>query len=208
MAARKQDRSARSTTGSDGDTSGTDGGASGGAGRGTPLPDAEIVFSARLTGDATTELYTVRPDGSQLTRLSSTAAQEESFPRWSPDREHIAYIVDRQLYVIAADGATNTLVASSVGRDGLGIAPPAWSPDGTQIVYPYPASPHVVDDTDESGRTVLHLVNADGSQDTVVSGAAALGATNTEPAWSSSGRLTFKRSFDCPDCSLGRRSGR
>lgn len=79
-----------------------------------------IAFSRTSTGAQTT-LVTVDPATGSVHTLG--AASE---PAWSPDGARLAYVRNGQVYVAAADGTGETLVAA--GQD------PAWSPDGTRLV--------------------------------------------------------------------------
>lgn len=97
-------------------------------------PDgATIAFSSRRDGNW--EIYSVRPDGTDLTRLTRDDAFD-SAPAWSPDGSGtIAFSsnrggVDSHLYLMARDG-------SDVRRLTFGDdeAVPDWSPDGRLIAY-------------------------------------------------------------------------
>lgn len=166
-----------------------------------------IVFAAALDGAAHADLYTVEPDGSGLTRLTDTPLQDEQFPRWSPDFTRVAYLRDGALVVATHTGKDAHVVTTTVGRSGAGITAPAWSPDGTRLVYSYPRPPFVIEDTDESYRTSLHVVREDGTGDTAIpepSHAFPPGiGTLTEPAWSPTGIIAFLQADDCPDCAGG-----
>jgi Tol biopolymer transport system component len=168
-----------------------------------------IVFAATLDGDGqgATDLYSIQPDGSGLTRLTDSS-DSELFPRWSRDGASIAYLASDHLFVSAADGTGAVQVAASVGRDGTHLTAPDWSPDDAQLVYSFPRDPFVVGTVDDSYATTLHLVGADGAGDVAFAepddgtdppGHGAL----TEPAWSSTGTLAFRVDDDCPDCAGG-----
>lgn len=184
---------------------------------GTPCgtSDEQIVFSAILDGQASTDLYVIAAHGGPPTRLTNTPG-DELWPAWSPDREHVAFVRDAHLYVLDVTSGTERLVAQNVGRTPE-ISGAAWSPDGTRLVYPYPRDPFPVDlgedgILDESYDTTLHFVNADGTNDVAYNepsdpsqppGIGTLG----QPAWSSTNVVAFTVSDDCPDCAGGSRYG-
>jgi Tol biopolymer transport system component len=58
---------------------------------GSPL----IVFSdSAEENEHNYELYAVRPDGTDLRNLTNTPDVRETYPAWSPDAQHIAYVAD------------------------------------------------------------------------------------------------------------------
>ncbi|MCW5862632.1 MAG: PD40 domain-containing protein [Anaerolineae bacterium] len=79
------------------------------------------------------EIFTVRADGSQLTRLTFDAAFD-GYPTWSPDGQQIAFSSTRsggyRIHVMNADGSNVRQLSNQPG--GLF---PTWSPDGRAIAY-------------------------------------------------------------------------
>jgi Tol biopolymer transport system component len=71
-----------------------------------------------------------------LTRLTFDQSTDQSRPKWSPDGNHIVYLVSASklsnIYVMNADGTDQ--VALSKDPSILDIDP-SWSPDGKQIVF-------------------------------------------------------------------------
>lgn len=94
-------------------------------------PDgAAILFASKRTGNF--DLYTMRADGSDTQRLTSTR-EDDGNPSPSPDGRLIAF--DRGtpggIWIASADGSG----ARRLGSDTAPETQPAWSPDGGWIAY-------------------------------------------------------------------------
>lgn len=93
-------------------------------------PDGQLIAFSRLA-EGGSSLYTVRPDGSQLTRITSTRFAEH--PQWSPDGRRIAFDGDDKVFVIDAEGSNEKLLFAGTTGNGPGM--PSWSPDGTKLAF-------------------------------------------------------------------------
>ena len=99
-----------------------------------------IAFSLRGN------IYTVRPDGSELQRLLEPANESYSAPEFSPDGQRLAYIVNRKrVVVVDAGNVSNILSDIDLFLDRTPPTPIAsnwsmgpvavhWSPDGTMLL--------------------------------------------------------------------------
>jgi Tol biopolymer transport system component len=131
----------------------------------------QAVWSADaqwLAFSAGRDLYTVRRDGAQLTRLASGSENDAIVrePSWAPDSQHILFERGWDLFVAdAASGALTQLAGTPEEEYGA-----AWSPDGTRIAFV------------RSGKYVV--MNADGSGQRQLTRDAQAGAA---PAWSPDG---------------------
>lgn len=171
-----------------------------------------IAFSDDRDGNR--EIYTIRPDGTGLERLTDDPA-DDTMPQWSPDGQRIVFMRGASIYTMDADGTDQTKV---VGYAWPGE--PTWSPDGTRLAFTREDSVYVVDadGTDElkvaqgvqsygnespdwhpdgsriiyrsnkgPGSLVLETVRPDGTDPQ------SLGRTGSDPVWSPDGEwLAFE----------------
>ena len=103
----------------------------------TWAPDgSRIAFESRRGPASRSDIWTIRPDGSGLRRLtySGDVYEEDTKPVWSPDATKIAFVSTRNrpearfrddLYVMNADGSCQTRL---VDAEFLGA--PRWRPRG------------------------------------------------------------------------------
>ena len=87
------------------------------------------VIAFVSTRDGNAEIYRMALDGSGLTRLTFTEAEDRN-PRWSPDGQQIAFRSDRdgqpEIHRMEADGTHRQRLTNDPGFDEY----PSWSPDG------------------------------------------------------------------------------
>jgi TolB protein len=100
-------------------------------------PRGDAIAFARRRGVASWDLYTIRPSGRGLRRLTRSPAQELA-PAWSPDGRRIAFQRQERsgawsVYVMRADGSgAHRLIA---GTSAHNTEQPSWSPDGRSIAF-------------------------------------------------------------------------
>jgi TolB protein len=116
-------------------------------GRNVPSPNG--VIGEKI--DQTMELATLRPDGSDLTRLTHGGGY--TYASYSPDGRSILHRratgALSQVWVMNADGGEDHRVSEEGYLDGW----PAWSPDGKRIVFSRAVK----------GAFQLFVMNRDGS---------------------------------------------
>ncbi len=141
--------------------------------------------------DNQSEIYTVNPDGSGITRLTDSPGRDTA-PAWSPDGSRIVFESDRgsdtgvDVYVMDADGSNPTRLTET----GMNLTP-SWSPDGTKIVF----SSHRDD-----GEGIF-VMNSDGSGETLLLSDPSLYST---PVWSPQGTtIAFDSERDDSGCTQG-----
>ncbi len=75
------------------------------------------------------------PDGSGMTRLTTTSNGASFSPQWSPDGTRLAFVStrdeNREIYVMNADGSNQTRLTNNPTAD----EGPAWSPNGLRINF-------------------------------------------------------------------------
>ncbi|HEU4829422.1 MAG TPA: hypothetical protein VFT04_09515, partial [Gemmatimonadales bacterium] len=149
-----------------------------------PVDGTRLVFTSNREGN--NELYTSNGDGSDLVRLTETAANEKD-PAFFPDRSKIVYASDEtgtwNLFMANADGTGRVQLTFYDLGEGFGAVSPAVSPDGGQIAFMlFPGF---------GGGNQLHIHVMD-----AVAGATPVAITagntqNGDPAWTLDGRIVF-----------------
>jgi Tol biopolymer transport system component len=108
----------------------------------TPVYNGRIAFVSTHAADGNIDIYVMRPDGTEQTRITNDPAGE-SDPDWSPDGTKIAFASTRDdtsglgesaIYIMNADG-TNQTRLTDLSDVSLFTGTPAFSPDGTKIAY-------------------------------------------------------------------------
>jgi Tol biopolymer transport system component/serine/threonine protein kinase len=142
-------------------------------------PDGRtIVYASGVAGNM--DIYSQRVGGQNPVNLTAHSAADEFQPAFSPDGERIAFRSDRDGGGIFVMGATG----ESVRRLTNTGYHPAWSPDGTQVLY---VTQNVTDPAMRFTTSEMWAVAvADGARRLLAEGDA------VQPAWSPNGhRIAF-----------------
>jgi len=142
-------------------------------------PDGQtIVFESNRDGEAA--VYTIRPDGSGLTRLTRPGSPGEQ-PNWSADGRQIVFASTRdgvsQLFLMGRDG--NHVVAVPDTTNGF-LA--AFSPDGQWLLF-------AAQDRRPSSQYRVFVMHPDGSNRRQLGDST---KSNEDPRWTIDGqRVVF-----------------
>lgn len=130
-------------------------------------PDGSLIAYTSAVGDGAMDIYTMRPDGSDVTQVTDPLRLVGPFeevakddlnqfwPRWSPDGTKLLFMeFESGLNVTDAEGADKVLVATDA-------SPGTWSPDGKHIAYGGGPDEHgdlwVVD---QDGKNAVDITNS------------------------------------------------
>jgi Tol biopolymer transport system component/DNA-binding winged helix-turn-helix (wHTH) protein len=99
-------------------------------------PDGKIVFSA--FAGASTDLYSMNPDGSDRVQLTANAGRDNAYPVISSDGRHIVFTSNRagsrQIWRMDIDGRNQKQLTVGAGqKDSAQFA--ALSPDGREVFF-------------------------------------------------------------------------
>ncbi len=135
-------------------------------------PDGtRIVFSSDRDGNP--EIYTIRPDGSELVRLTNNEFGDGE-PAWAPYGTRLAYASRGAIYVMNSDGTNPERLTDSIRATA-----PAWSPGGSKIAF----------EGRVEGNNYIFVMNSDGSSVTRLTQHE---ANDFRPSWSPDGiRIAF-----------------
>jgi Tol biopolymer transport system component len=101
-----------------------------------PGSNGRIAFNAFIERTQSIEIFTAKPKGGDVQKLTSNPNVISEFPDWSPDGQRIAFQRERadvdapvQIHVMNADGSDVTQLTRGPGFHGY----PAWSPDAASL---------------------------------------------------------------------------
>jgi Tol biopolymer transport system component len=128
-------------------------------------PDGTRLVFFRSTDDGTTGIFVTNLDGSDLQRVSPPDLQVEPAGVWSPDGSQILLETSAsedhsEIWAVNSDGSSAHELPITPACGGpfsdpnsFGCFDPAWSPDGSQIVFAR---------SNADGEANISIVNADG----------------------------------------------
>ncbi|WP_017317541.1 TolB family protein [Mastigocladopsis repens] len=98
-----------------------------------PGQNGKLVFLSNLTNNQTGEIYTMNPDGTGETPL--TTGGGKSYPAWSPDGKMIAFTSGSRVWVMNADGSGQRQITNpDVVQYDMRLS---WTSDGKILFMRY-----------------------------------------------------------------------
>src|SRR5436190_13609760 len=141
-----------------------------------PGKNGRIAFAStpKLADESKFEIYTMRPDGSDVSRLTNNAAFDAG-PTFSPDGKRIAFVSHRdgnyEIYLMNADGTHQHRLTHNPAQDRQ----PAFSPDGKRIAFA----------SDHTGNFEIYVMNVNGSHQNRLTHR---GSVDDDPVFSPNGK--------------------
>ena len=99
------------------------------------VTQAPVLYAGDSAGGRSSGVFCTNTDGSGRFTIAPNGAFGDVNPRWSPDRQRVAYTYQSagsQLWVSRWAGDTQAYVT---GDTGLGAYRPRWSPNGLHLAY-------------------------------------------------------------------------
>ncbi len=144
-------------------------------------PDGHwIAFASLRDSPYWWELYVMRPDGTDVTRLTWWEDASDLSPTWSPDGTKLAFSSKRdgnwEIYTMDRDGGNLARLTNDPADD----TDPAWAPDGSRIAFV----------STRDGYPEIYVMSITGGQASNISNAPY--SSEHGPTWSpDGGRLAF-----------------
>ena len=150
--------------------------------------ETRIAF-CHLTPEGREQLFTMRPDGTDVRQLTGDEGQgENASPCWSPDGSRLCFASRRDghssLYLVNADGSGEERLTTD---DGVDDDFPDWSPDGKTIAFSR---------GNKVGADLVYLLDLPSRTQRKLTDH---GLLDSSPSWSPDGRwIVFRRAFGYP----------
>jgi Tol biopolymer transport system component len=160
-----------------------------------PGENGRLVFQRPIGQQS--DLFTVKPNGKSLHRLTRTRSWEDR-AEWSPDGRRLVFSLSNrsgsreEIWTMGADG-TDRRALTSFGSISAG---PTWSPDGRIAYFTFRDFPPPTSDDEPPPPPELYSMTADGGDQQRLTNDM---VAQTDPAWSPDGGTIAYIPFGGPD---------
>jgi hypothetical protein len=141
-----------------------------------------IAFEKWDSSSGLNQVWTMAPDGSATTNLSSSVATSESQPALSPTANKVAFVRGSSIWTMSSGGASRVNVSQRPA--GAYDSFPSWSPDGTKIAFAR---------SESNCGSSIWIMNADGTNRYRLTCGGSY-----YPEFAPDGRIAFSR-YVCPN---------
>ena len=138
------------------------------AGAAVPGENGRIAFDRYRDGSVFADIFTMKPDGSDLTKLTRRSPNDDDVqPAWSPDGKRIAWTRGDHIWLMKSDGSQKRRLTRTGSNTGV-----AFHPSGKKLIWTHSVDSH-------SHLKVMKLDGSDGRR---------LGVEGLNPAYSPDGQ--------------------
>lgn len=148
----------------------------------------KIIFSFKKNQSDTWQLYTMNPDGADITKISTNDQRNYSSPDISPDGEKIVFMSEGEtpstgkkrhqtIFIMDADGSNEVQLITDPPKNMIGEVGPSWSPDGKKIMFYSYAKSQIME---------IFIINPDGTEQEQLT---TMNHFVSSPSWSPDGKF-------------------
>ena len=147
------------------------------AGAAVPGQNGRIAFDRYSNGSDFADIFTIKPDGSDLTKLTRNSPEDDDVePAYSPDGKRIAWSRDSDIWLMNSDGSGKRRLTRTGADYGV-----AFSPTARKLIWTHVVGQH----------SYLKVMKPDGS------GKRRVGVEGLNPAYSPDGQwIAYDRDND------------
>ena len=148
----------------------------------------KIFFTFKKNRSDTSQLYTMNPDGTDITKISINDQRNYKSPDVSPDGEKIVFVSEGEtpstgkkrrqtIFIMDADGSNEVQIITDPPKNMIGESGPSWSPDGKKIMFSSYTRGQIME---------IFIINPDGTEQEQLT---TMNHVVSNPSWSPDGKF-------------------